>query len=511
LFDVASGELRAAFGDVSGVQRLALSPDGSTLASGGLYGVQLWDLATQKERPRFARDVTRPVPSGLAFSPDGKTLAVASREKDKMGHTFVVRLLDAVTGKVRATLTKKTPLATDSANGQIAFAPGGILAVTRTETVGQPVGLTTLWDSSTGKELTTLRHGSHGYAVAFSPDGASLAAVGGSVQLWQRDPSPRWERFELFQGNTVQSLAFAPDGETLASGDWRGHVALWNPRTGALRQELTGQWIQYAVAFTPDGKAVAAVGGTYGHGAAHLWDTQTGKLRWSHNKIHESLSAIGIMPDGKTVIGGGYTGLYAWDMQTGSTRQKFPKHKGAIGAMAFAPDAKTLAIAGMGEGTPVSLWEVVQEAERAKLPKHPGGVRALAFTPDGRMLVTASQRTEKRGEKIRGEVQIWDLQTEKSLRTLVVPGGAWSVAVSPDGQLLAVGSGGFEEKSLTTAGHVYLWDLSSGKLLRTAEAADGAIAALAFAPDGGTLALASWDGTVRLWDVGSWLAAKVDP
>jgi WD40 repeat protein len=238
-------------------------------------------------------------------------------------------------------------------------------------------------------------------------------------------------------------------------------------------------------------------------------DAQTGKGRWSHTNIRESLSAIAVTADGKTVIGGGYSGLTWWDAQAGKVRQTSREHKNGIGALALAPDGRTLASGDVGESSGIYLWEVVRGEVRSKLAGHRGMVRSLAFTPDSRTLIAASQRPTKSGEKAVGEVNLWDLQNEKAFRSLEVPGGAWTVAVSPDGQLLAVGSGAFQEgQSPKGIGHVHLWDLQSGKLVRSAEGGEGAIAAVAFAPDGQSLALASWDGTVRLWDVSNWLAAK---
>jgi len=133
-------------------------------------------------------------------------------------------------------------------------------------------------------------------------------------------------------------------------------------------------------------------------------------------------------------------------------------------------------------------------------------VRALAFAPDGRVLATAAWPPAKKGEQVRGEVTVWDLQTQKPLRTLPVPGPVRALAVSPDGQWLAAGGGAIDEGP----GRVHLWDLRSGRLLRMVETAEGIIPAVAFAPDGRTLALGSWDGTVRLWDVPQWLAATAE-
>ena len=73
-------------------------------------------------------------------------------------------------------------------------------------------------------------------------------------------------------------------------------------------------------------------------------------------------------------------------------------------------------------------------------------------------------------------------------------GWVGAVAFSPDGKTLASGSGDRTVK---------LWDAGSGKLLQTHKGHSNSVGAVAFSPDGKTLASGSWDNTVKLWDAGS--------
>jgi WD40 repeat protein len=127
------------------------------------------------------------------------------------------------------------------------------------------------------------------------------------------------------------------------------------------------------------------------------------------------------------------------------------------------------------------------------LQGHRDAVCGLAYSPDGTMLATASADTT---------VKLWDLATGSGLATFQEGRLlGQSVAFSPDGELLAAGG----------AGKLVLWEVAARKRLavlmeeRSAQmlAHLGDVRALAFSADGHTLASASADTTVKLWDVRS--------
>jgi hypothetical protein len=169
IWDAATGaRLRTLIGHTGWVLSVAVSPDGTWLATTGNDGVWIWDAATGAQLRTFMGHTRRPV-SSVAVSPDGTWLAAT-------GNDGTVWIWDAATGEPRRTLTGHT-----SPVSSVAVSPDGMwLATTGNDGV-------LIWDEATGRMRRTFTgHTSWVSSVAVSPDGTWLATAGndGTVWIW---------------------------------------------------------------------------------------------------------------------------------------------------------------------------------------------------------------------------------------------------------------------------------------------------------------------------------------
>jgi WD40 repeat protein len=310
VWEVTTGKLLRQFGGPPARGRLAVSSDARQAVV-----VNWWTRRAREDRVVFwdvagGRRVSTPArlpadTSVVAFAPDGKTLAVASRDR-------VLRLCDRVTGAERARCTG-APAQWRS----LVYSPDGrtLAALSEANEVG-------LWDAATGAQRQALGKVAISESdVCFSPDGKVLATCfKNTVRLWDCATGKEVQQIKCEAG--VWTCAFAPDGKTLATGDARD-----------------------------------AEGPVLVRGAVRVWDVASGKQLWSMPAHPYGGFYVAFSADGKTLASGGMSTLRLWDPATGRDLVPLSKHESWVVSVAYQPGGTTLAT-GSADGT-IRLWEAI--------------------------------------------------------------------------------------------------------------------------------------------------------
>jgi WD40 repeat protein len=295
---------QAARGDHDGpIWSLAFAPGDAYLASATITG-DLWikDLASGRSR----RLTDGPIGSSksLAFSPDGRILAVA-------GRGAAVRQWAVDTG---AELEPLTAIGTP-ASWIVALSPDGSLMAVGESEYDHLRPVLTLVDRAHGRSYVLDGHPEGVKVMAFSPDGRTLAAGDqtGLVKLW--DVTTLRAQVTLWVNNPgAQSLVFSPDGSRLATWVSLEHaIQFWDAATGESRGEMPlDDSTVFAVAFSSDGKTMAVAGAD---GLATLWDVGEGRNLGSVGGRGRPLYAVAFSRDGRRIATGGADGhVCIWDV-----------------------------------------------------------------------------------------------------------------------------------------------------------------------------------------------------
>jgi eukaryotic-like serine/threonine-protein kinase len=260
LIHIPTGRVvRTVPGHPGGTTTATFAPDGATFATTGFdKSVKRWETATGNELPGFTG--LPDVAWGLAYSPDGSTLAT--------GGSSVV-LWDVATRSRKAEFTGDF-LGTN----QVVFSRDG----TRVAAAGvaKTHGVVHVWQIGEPQPLFTHREaGNRCHGVCLSPDGESVAAafadLNGSASFAKHWKIADGEPVASFRSTSTHfySIAVSPDGRTLATGQWDGSVRLWNFRDGTeLLAFPAHAGYVFSVAFAPDGRTLASGGAD---GTVRLW------------------------------------------------------------------------------------------------------------------------------------------------------------------------------------------------------------------------------------------------
>lgn len=479
---------------------LAFNPDGTRLVAGVADRALIWDTTTWQMIGTLEGHTAQVL--NVAFSPDGTLIATASRDG-------TARLWDAATRQERSRLEGH-----DGEVNAVAFSPDGRRIATASDD-----GLAIIWNVISRTEVLTLTgHLDSVTAVAFSPDGTLIATSSSdlTVRLWDAtDGTLR----NVLRGHmlTIDNLSFDAVGERLATTSQDGTARIWNVAEGQLLLTLAGhrdnvsdaafsadgarlttvsldgtirQWDlalvatdgAYAAVYSPDSRRLATAG-TQG---VRIWDAGTGRaLRFI--ATGSEVLALDYSPDGKQIAVANYDNLILLiDAANGVTLRTLEGHTNLINHLAYSPDGRTLASASNDRS--VQIWDVASGTQLHSFAGHQAEVYIVTFSPDGATLASGDRD---------GKIIIWTAATGAVQHQMILQRGqeVQSLAFSPDGMHLVAGDVANDGDGLLA-----LWDTASGAELRRLPM-DATINDLAYSPDGTRLATAERNRKVVLREV----------
>jgi hypothetical protein len=307
-----------------------------------------------------------------------------------------------------------TFLLTNSVTTGVAFSPNG-----ESLAAGSTTGELRVWSVADGRELLAWSVGSMSsvWSIAYSPDGRRFltcgelrlmlwdSQTGKLVQTYPPSSSSDWlergpfgRRYEMF-GDRVEVVAFSPDGRRLLAGGNEGMVGVWDAASGETQLLLgrqNGPQI-HAAAFSPDG--LSLVIGDY-EGTLTFYSVAGGRELRTIRGHTNAIEYLAYFPDGKRVVTASYDQTARiWDVARGTEILAFRGHQGRlVMSVAVSPDGQRVATGG-SDGV-AKVWEADSGQELLLLQGHKQIVECIAYSPDGRRVATTSWD---------GTVKLWDV------------------------------------------------------------------------------------------------------
>jgi len=483
---------------------LAWSPDCTLLAIGTQEGkVSLWDNSGVCQQVLLEQNM--PI-LALAWSPDGSHLAAI------LGPSFsqvflkvpisepLVRVWDITTGTCHFP-DGFTEVVTDlfwSSNGNALL-------------IRDAKGALHLWEPfvDARRILSLATDDTTTDILACSPDGTALAVADAPaaakeqvVHVWDIAHDAR--RATLRIDANISHLIWSPHGSILAVSCIDQTVRLWEASTGQFLPDLIGYTKPNVLAWTPDESMLAA---GYADHTIRIWHVGTATRGITLRGHKAPITALSWSPDSRSLASGDRNhSVRLWDADRFEQEDGAPADIQLLHSFAWSPDAKTLAAGGSG----LMLWvwdaqtgqgrKIMDASEQEELKAYSallGEIRTLIWSPDSTVLALLNAlpggglTEEALHRSVDSLIILFRVATNESFVLEGHTDAVLDLAWSPDGATLASAS---SDQTLR------LWNIATGQCRKVLKGHDAMITTLAWSPDGLLLASGDTSGIVHVWD-----------
>ena len=500
-----------------GVTDLAVSADGSVVLTYGMgLRPRLWEPETKRQRKDFDFRGSVVVSGRLellncALSPDGGIVAVTEHSVN------AVAMINAYTGDGMYSFNEHSRPVTC-----VRFSPDGSLTATASLD-----GTAVVFNTLTARvKHEFVGHVGEVLGVAFSPDGKRLATCGSdrTARIWDVQTGELLVTLGEHHTSWVLAVDWSPDGRRVVTASRDGSLAVWDPVSGGLTAVMHGHsGVVRDALFSEDGSTVFSGGEDR---TVRQWDASTGRIRRVFHGHGAEVRGLGRLPGNRIVSASLDKTTRVWDAGWDPALTEFPAiATNTYGTLAFSPDNRTVLavspekridrldaeLAAVGEpvvptdpaaarGTErrvvalapaAGVYAIARGDRKVELHDADGGfqllegfdqsIAHLALSNDGSRLAVGASR---------GMLQVIDLSSLERVE-IVLRYSLVAIALSPDGGRLATAE---NDESLR------LWDAATGATIGSRrDAHSSRVNELAFSSDGRVLGSASRDRTARLW------------